>query len=70
VFAAIFSLADNMPDVSDPNAFWKFSKDHNYRPLGNATDGALDFEGNPAGWLFSAYDGKTVEDLLTALGED
>jgi hypothetical protein len=69
VFAAIFALADNMPDVSDPDAFWKFAKAHNYRTLGKATDGALDFDGNPAGWLFSAYDGKTVEDLLTALGE-
>ena len=67
VFAAIFSLADNMPDVSDTNAFWEFSKAHNYRSLGTAVDGSLDFEGKPAGWLFSAYDHKTVEQILTAL---
>jgi hypothetical protein len=67
VFAAIFSLSDNMPDVSDTNAFWEFAKAHNYRSLGNATDGSLDFEGKPAGWLFSAYGYKTVEEVLDAL---
>jgi len=67
VFAAIFSLADNVPDVTDTNAFWEFSKNHNYRSLGTATNGSTDFSGNPAGWLFSAYDHKNVEAILTAL---
>jgi hypothetical protein len=67
VFAAIFALTDQTPDVTDTNAFWQFSKDHNYRSLGAATDGALDFEGKPAGWLFSAYDGRTVDDVLGAI---
>ncbi|HUU25935.1 MAG TPA: hypothetical protein VMW68_10285 [Methyloceanibacter sp.] len=67
VFAAIFALADGVPDVSDPNAFWEFSKNHNVRSLGRATDGATDFSGNPAGWLFSAYDHKTVDDVLSAI---
>jgi hypothetical protein len=67
VFAAIFALADGVPDVGDPNAFWEFAKDHNVHSLGKATDGSIDFEGRPAGWLFSAYDNKTVEEILTAL---
>jgi hypothetical protein len=66
VFEAIFALTDG-PDVGDPNAFWEFSKNHNALSLGKATDGSTDFEGKPAGWLFSAYDFKTVEDILAAL---
>ena len=69
VFAAIFSLAANMPDVTDTNGFFEFSKNHNYRSLGTATDGSTDFSGKPAGWLFSAYDHKTVEEVLDALEE-
>jgi hypothetical protein len=34
VFAAIFALADNMPDVNDPNGFFNFAKEHNIRALG------------------------------------
>jgi hypothetical protein len=67
IFAAIFSLADGLPDVTDTNAFWEFSRDHNIRSLGNSTDGSTDFDGKPAGWLFSAYGHKTVEDVLAAL---
>src|ERR1700730_6201764 len=69
IFAAIFNLADGIPDVGDTNAFWEFSKDHNIRSLGKSTDGSTDFNGNPAGWLFSAYGGKTVEDILEVLEE-
>ena len=69
VFAAIFSLAEGVPDVSNANAFWEFSKDHNYRSLGKATDGSKDFSGNPSGWLFSAYDNMTVEEILAKLGK-
>src|SRR4051812_21518767 len=67
VFAAIFDLADNVPDVGDTNAFWEFAKSHNLRSLGKSADGSTDFNGNPAGWLFSAYGGKTVEEILPAL---
>lgn len=67
VFAKIFALAEGAPDVSDTNAFWKYSKSHNERALGRATDGSLDFDGNPAGWLFSAYDHRTVRDLQAAI---
>jgi hypothetical protein len=67
VFAAIFALADNMPDVNDPNGFFEFSKKHNLQPLGNTTGNSTDLEGKPAGWLFSAYNHKTVEQILAAL---
>jgi hypothetical protein len=69
VFAAIFALADGAPDVSDPAGFWEYSKKHNIRSLGAATDGSLDFGGNPAGWLFSAYGFKTVEQIQAALAK-
>ncbi len=69
VFAAIFALTDGLPDVSNPDAFFKFSKDHNYPSLGKATDGSTDLSGNPSGWLFSAYDHMTVEEILAKLGK-
>src|ERR1700759_2083189 len=61
VFAKIFELAADAPDVTDTNAFFKYSKDHNVRSLGTTTSGSTDFDGNPAGWLFSAYDGRDVK---------
>jgi hypothetical protein len=70
VFAAIFSLADNMPDVTDTNGFFEFSKNHNLKALGAATDGSTDLSGKPAGWLFSAYDHRTVEQMLDALEKE
>ncbi|MCW1991003.1 hypothetical protein ABIE85_001994 [Bradyrhizobium diazoefficiens] len=72
VFAAIFSLADmgdKELDVTNPNAFFEFSKNRNERSLGKATDGSTDINGNPSGWLFSAYDHMTVEEILTKLGK-
>ena len=62
IFAQIFSLADGLPDVEDSDGFFEFSQKKNIRSLGKATDGS------DAGWLFSAYDHKTVEEILTALG--
>jgi hypothetical protein len=67
VFAAIFALADGVPDVSNPNAFFEFSRDRNIRSLGNSTDGSTGIDGKPSGWLFSAYNHKTVEEILDAL---
>jgi len=69
VFAAIFALADGAPDVSDTNAFWEFAKNHNIRSLGRTTGNSTDFSGNPAGWLFSAYNHKTVNEVLAALAK-
>jgi hypothetical protein len=67
VFAAIFSLADGAPDVNDVNGFWEYAKNHNLHSLGKATDGAKNFDGSPAGYPFSAYDQRTVKDILQAL---
>jgi hypothetical protein len=67
VFAAIFALAEGVPDVSNTNAFFEFSRDHNIRSLGNSTDDSTGFDGKSAGWLFSAYNHKTVEEVLDAL---
>jgi len=64
IFAKIFDLADGTPDVDDTAAFWEFSKRHNLRSLGDSTDGSTTFAGQPAGWQFSAYDGKTVKQIL------
>lgn len=70
VFAAIFSLAEGAPEANETNAFWLYSKSRNIRSLGKHTHGGLDFSGNPAGWLFSAYDHKSVREIQHALGLD
>ncbi len=67
IFAQIFALADGAPDAGDPNAFFLYAKDHNIKSLGQSTDGSTTFTGEPAGWLFSAYDGLTVKDLQAQL---
>lgn len=67
VFAAIFGLAEGAPNASNVNAFWEYAKDHNVRALGQHTHGSLDFSGNPAGWLFSAYDHRDVRTIRAAL---
>jgi len=70
IFAQIFSLADGAPDTDDPAAFFGFSRKANIRSLGRAADDALDMEGHPAGWLFSAYDHRPVKELLPKLCDD
>ncbi|MET0574500.1 MAG: hypothetical protein ABWZ83_01430 [Mesorhizobium sp.] len=67
VFGAIFGLAEGAPSSADSVAFWEYSKANNRRSLGQDTTGALDFSGNPAGWLFSAYDHKDVRTIQAAL---
>lgn len=67
VFAAIFDLAEDAPPVTDENAFWKYAKKYNYRSLGTSTSGSTDFNGHPAGYLFSAYGAMTVKEVLARL---
>lgn len=69
VFAAISELAEGAPDVKDTAAFWEYSKNRNVRSLGTSTSGSTDFDGKPAGWLFSAYDGRDVKEILEALSK-
>lgn len=64
IFAKIFELADGAPDVNDTAAFWEYAKAHNVRSLGTAVDDSTTFDGGPAGWLFSAYDHKSVGQIL------
>lgn len=68
VFAKIFGLADGAPNVSDPGAFWNYAAEHNVRSLGQSTDGSTTLSGAPAGYLFSAYEGRTVKQIQAALG--
>lgn len=67
VFGAIFGLAEGAPDVTDTVAFWEYAKKSNRRSLGLHTHGGNDFDGQPAGWLFSAYDHKNVRAIQAAL---
>lgn len=68
VFAAIFALADGAPTADDSSEFWKYSMEHNIQSLGKTTSGSTTFGGDPAGWLFSAYEGKDVKTIQAALG--
>lgn len=67
VFAQIFALTDDAPDVGDTNAFWESAMAQNAHSLGHAADGSVDFNGKPAGWLFSAYDHRTVREIQEAI---
>lgn len=67
VFATIFGLAEGAPDADDPTAFWNYAASKNVHSLGTAADGSQDMQGNIAGWLFSAYDHKGVEEIQAAL---
>jgi hypothetical protein len=39
----------------------------NLHSMGTSTIGETDDQGNPEGYLFSAYDRRTVEDVLKKL---
>jgi hypothetical protein len=68
VFAAIFKLAEGAPSVEDPGAFWTYAAEHNARSLGQTVDGSTTLTGAPAGYLFSAYAGRTVRQIQDAIG--
>lgn len=68
VFAAIFALADGAPDPGDPGAFWRYAQSKNVRSLGMSVDGSTTLDGFPAGYLFSAYGGRTVEEIQDRIG--
>lgn len=70
IFAAIFSLAEDVPDVTDPDRFFEFAKNANIRTLGRATDESVDMDGNVGGWLFSAYNHRSVEELLPLVNKE
>lgn len=69
VFATLFSLADGAPSFGDlnSNTFYELSKKMNLRSLGESTLGETDDQGNPEGYLFSAYERRNVADVLKKL---
>jgi hypothetical protein len=68
VFDDLFSLAD-APNFNslDQDGFFKLSKKLNIQPLGTSTRGEEDDNGNPEGYLFSAYDSRTVKEIQPKL---
>ena len=70
LFAAIFELAD-APSFGqlDENSFFQVSKKLQHRSLGQSVDGSVDGEGKPEGYLFSAYDGRSVKEVLAAMDQ-
>jgi hypothetical protein len=70
VFAMLFGLAENAPDASalgDKQDFFNFSAGLQRRSLGTATDGDTGQDGEVAGYLFSAYGQKRVDQILPLL---
>jgi hypothetical protein len=69
VFDAIFSLAEGAPGFGQLNeqSFFEISKKLQHRSLGESTDGATDGQGNAEGYLFSAYEGRSVKEILAKL---
>lgn len=67
VFEAIFELVEDVPPWSElgmnQNLFVQVSQSFNLRALGTKVDD------NEAGWLFSAFGNKTVNDIKLALAE-
>jgi hypothetical protein len=65
LFAAIFELAEAPPfGQLDENKFFQISKTLQHRSIGTSIDGSLDGENNPEGYLFSAYGGQSVKEIL------
>ena len=72
VFALVFALAEDAPPaadlqklLSDPDAFFNFSKDKDYQPLGNSL---LDDPEDRV--VFSAYGTMTVKEIQALLPKD
>jgi hypothetical protein len=67
LFKHAFSLIDNPPDwdkINNQRDFFEISKTLQVRSLGTSTRGERDFDGKVEGYLFSAYDGLTVKEIL------
>jgi hypothetical protein len=69
VFATLFSVAEGAPSFGDLNSetFFKLSKGMNIRSLGETTLSETDDTGKTEGYLFAAYEKKTVKDVLAKL---
>jgi hypothetical protein len=69
VFATLFSVAQGAPAFGDLNSesFYELAKSMNRRSLGESTLGETDDTGKSEGYLFSAYERRTVKDVLAKL---
>jgi hypothetical protein len=67
VFDAIFALAEGAPafDKLNQNSFFEITKSLQHRSLGESTDG----QGNSEGYLFSAFGGRSVKEILAKLNQ-
>jgi hypothetical protein len=69
VFATLFSLAEGASTFGelDSENFYRIAE-HFHRPsLGETTLGETDDSGKPEGYLFAAYEKRTVRDVLAKL---
>lgn len=66
VFKAIFSLVEGAPawDTMDEASFFAFAKNHQVTSLGKSPFGDTGVDNEPAGYLFSAYGERSVEEML------
>jgi hypothetical protein len=70
LFKEIFSIADlpvNWDSVNNEKDFYEASKKFQVRSLGETLYGETDPDGKPEGYLFSAYENRSVEDILSKL---
>jgi hypothetical protein len=71
LFAAIFDLAEAPPfGELDQNKFFQVSKSLQHRSVGESVDGSTDGAGGSEGYLFSAYDHRSVKEILAAMQGD
>lgn len=67
VFKLVFSLAEDAPDpsvIDDKIKFLTYARSKDIHPIGKSISGDED-----DGWVFSAYNHLTVEQVLTAMGD-
>jgi hypothetical protein len=71
LFAAIFELAQGAPGFGQLNeqSFFEVSKSLQHRSLGESKEGETDGRGHSEGYLFSAYGGRNVKEILAKLEE-
>lgn len=69
VFGVLFSLADGAPPFGelDEQSFFRLSQSLDLPSLGESTQGFTDASGKTKGYLFSAYENRSVKQILPKL---